>query len=149
MSTIFPTNVLTKLLWSPDLKLNPFIFENTNTHLSVISSVLAFRPSVTQNIFYHEINWNTFSTMKTSKVTRNLVLQRFPRCIIFWTKPFSRGGCCQKWQFFQNFHPGRKIFPSLTKYRACLEIPNIWQESQFIWLTFTIESTRQNLVVKI
>ena len=37
-------------------------------NVSVISSVLAyFRPSVTQNIFHHKINWNTFSTMKTIK----------------------------------------------------------------------------------
>ena len=35
---------------------------------SVISSVLTFRPFVyTQSIFYHKINWNTFSTMKTIK----------------------------------------------------------------------------------
>ena len=33
---------------------------------------------------------------KPSKVTRNLVLQMFPRCRISWTKPFSRGACCQK-----------------------------------------------------
>ena len=86
---------------------------------------------------------------KPSKVTRNLVLQRFPRCRIYWTKPFSRGGVVKKWHFFQNFHLGRNIFPSLIKSRACFEIPNIWHESHFICLTFTIKSTRQNIVVKI
>ena len=38
-----------------------------NAEMSVISSVVAFRPSVTQNIFYHKINWKTFFTMKTIK----------------------------------------------------------------------------------
>ena len=34
---------------------------------SVISSVLAFCPSVTQNILYYKINWKIFTTMKTIK----------------------------------------------------------------------------------
>ena len=66
-----------------------------------------------------------------------------------WTKPFSRGGVVKKSALLLNFHLGRKIFPSLTKSRACFEILNIWQESQFIWLIFTIETNRQDHVVKI
>ena len=66
---------------------------------------------------------------KLSKVTRNLVLQRFPRRRISWTKQFSRGGVVKIWPFFQNFHLGRKIFQSLTKSGACFEIPNIWQKA--------------------
>ena len=62
---------------------------------------------------------------------------------------FKRGCCKKKWHSLLNFHLGCKIFPSLTKSIACFEIPNIWQESQFIWLTFTIKTTRQDHVVKI
>ena len=59
---------------------------------------------------------------KLSRVTRNFGLQRFQRCRISWTKPFSRGGVVNKWHFFQNFHLGRTIFPSLTNLELALKL---------------------------
>ena len=39
--------------------------------------------------------------------------------------PYSRRGLVKKVRFFQHVHLGGEIFPSLTKSRACFEIPNI------------------------
>ena len=61
---------------------------------------------------------------------------------------FQEGVLSKKWHFFHNFHLGRNIFPSLTKSRACFEIPNIWQESQSIWLLSTIKSIWQILLLR-
>ena len=67
---------------------------------------------MTQTIFYHKINWKTFTTWKPSIVTRNLVLQRFLRCRGSWTKSFSRGAVVKEWHFLLNLHLGHKIFYS-------------------------------------
>ena len=43
---------------------------------------------------------------KLSKVTRNLVLQRFPRCMNFLDQTIFKRECCQKMTLFSKFSSG-------------------------------------------
>ena len=102
----------------------------------------------THSIFYHKINWNIYHE-NYQKLLRIWFFKDFQGAEFLGLNHFQEGALSKNLNFFQNFHLGRKLSPSLTKSRACFEILNIWQESQFIWLTFTIKTSRQNLVVKI
>ena len=78
---------------------------------SVISSVLAFRPVRLHKIYFIIKSTEILSLpWKPSKVTRNLVLLRFPRCRISWTKTIFKRGCCQKMTLF----PPKKIIWDAT-----------------------------------
>ena len=88
--------------------------------------------------------------MKTIKSFQEIGSSNISKAQRVLDQTIFKSGFCQQQKknyFLLNFHVGREIFPSRTKSRPCFEIPNIWQESQFICLTITIKSTRQGHVV--
>ena len=95
--------------------------------LRVISSVLAFCPSVTLKKMSYMKGLHHYEQFKTIPDCRNYVVQKVSRYKNYQTEPFSRRGVAKKLTLFAKMSVRyAKIFTFLMKSRAWFEIPSVW-----------------------